>query len=363
MVAALAVACNDPSEPAAAVADVGQHDAYQHDAYPHDANQPDASETDANQPATGTLGNYTSIFADPQHDALFVVYRQESGVRLFEIDEAHGWSEVSLPQTLREEPQVQLTSVVSTELDVLLSTEAHGAWRWLRADAQWQPFAPEWFDSSGRITHLRELRDQVYAFHEVDPNSTTGIELWQRRQLDWEFIRNDMFMIIDYLPRDDFSVRATRYGTVESSLDQGETWQIVPGVIGSLPPRIFEWGEDVAVATTHGVWISRDGAQSWQKVHARGGRAAALVGDEVVVADSQGRVSAVGLIDEATRELPGLPGGAFGGLQLGVSGQTLVAASYTPEVYTLTLQDEPSQPDPQQPNQQQDEWQPVHPAD
>jgi hypothetical protein len=349
----LAVACgasesnSDASLPDAGIQDAGLQDAGLQAAGQRDAGQRDAGYEDTSEPS------YTSIFTDPDHDSLFVAYREASGVRLFELSPSQGWSEMRLPENLRDESQLQLTSVVSTEFDVLISTEQNGAWRWPTQEARWEAFAPDWFDSSGRITHLRKVRDQVFAFHEIDPNAQDGIELWQRRQRDWEFIRDDMFMIIDYMPRDEFLLRATRYGTVESSMDAGQTWQLVPGVIGSLPPRIFEWGEDVAVATTHGVWITRDDAQSWEQLSNQGGQTAALVGDEVVVANLDGQVLGVALDDGTTRELASLPVSPHWDLQLAVSGETLIVANHGPELFRLPL--EPASPDPAQ-------WQRVDPA-
>lgn len=308
----------------------------------------EVQDTDTEDTAESATGSYRTIFAGADGQTLFVTYRTDDGVQLFSLDAEGGWSELQLPESLRREPVLVLTSVVTTEYDVLVSTRAHGAWRWVRDGARWKSFSPDWFDGSGQITHLKKLRDRIYAFHEVDADSPTGIELWQRRQLDWEYIRNDMFMIIDYMPREEMSVRATRYGTIEVSYDAGETWQAVPEVNGSLPPRIFEWNDHVAVATTFGVWFTRDDAHTWEKLSIHGGEAAALLGDELVVANRSGEVSAVSLADKSVRELPSLDATLIQTLQLGVVGDRVVVATNHSEVLQLSGASQ--------------QWEQVHPA-
>lgn len=311
-----------------------------------DASRADAGATDVEPDATDDApqtGRYASLFASPAHNSLLVAHRSDDGLRLFELDPSLQWSEIGVPAEFAEASEtprrVSLTSVIPTVVDVLVSTASRGAWRYVRGADSWRPFEADWFDGSGRITHLRKLRDRVYAFHEVTPGSQTGVELWQRRRLTWEYVRNDMFMIIDYLPRDEVILRATRYGTVEASRDAGESWSTVPDIRGAQPPRIFESADAVAVATTDGVWLTRDDAQSWQKLSIHGGASAALVGDEVLVATSEGRASAVSLVDESIRRLPRLPDPAAGAVDLGGVDQTVVATNGGPDILMLTPDD------------------------
>jgi hypothetical protein len=317
-------ACGGDSSAQAESAHAGWSDA---ESTERDAGDTDMRDIGAQDADAALAGSYRSIFAGADGEAFFVTYHTDEGVQLFGLDVDGVWSEVQLPEPLRGEPLLVLTSVVTTEYDLLLSTRGHGAWRRQRDDAQWQAFNPDWFDGSGQITHLKKLRDRIYAFHEVEPNSPTGIELWQRRQLDWEYIRNDMFMIIDYMPREEMSVRATRYGSIEVSYDAGETWQAVPEVRGTLPPQLFEWGESVAVMTTSGVWLTSGDANNWEKLAIHGGEAGALLGDELVVANRSGEVSAVSLADMSVRELPALDPSIIQTLQLGVVGERMVVAT------------------------------------
>jgi hypothetical protein len=154
-------------------------------------------------------------------------------------------------------------------------------------------------------------------------------------RVGWDFIQRDVPMIIDYMPKGELMVRSTSYTTVESSLDGGQSWQTVPGMLSNMPPKLFDWGDRVVVATTSGIWISEDSGRDWRQIADVGGRAAALVGDELIVANTSGAVTAVGLPDGAIRTMPRLPKGSYHTPQLAASRGALFLTSAAPEMLRL----------------------------
>lgn len=297
----------------------------------------DTGERDSSAPSSPSVSpSFAAIFSDPDDDHLVVLHRSEEGERLFELGEDGSWSQIRLPEPLRDDPQVRISSVVFTSDAVLMATHGSGAWQRDLEGEEWTRFEAHWLDPEGHVGRLRKHQDQVFAYHYTrGADESPVVELWERREVDWRFVQRDLPMIIDYMPTDEMLLRTTSYTTVEISHDDGQSWQTVPGLISNTPPQLFEWKDDVAALTTNGVWLTRDSGRTWQKLSEQGGRAATLVGDELVVINSNTSVSAVTLPGGEVRALPRLPSGTYFSPELARSQDALYLTGGGPDLLRL----------------------------